>query len=99
MNLEATMPRTPTVTLPIPEPLALLDATLLFVIQVLIAQHPDLLAPPDDPAPRTPGLRAARRIFQAVREVHVALDSYRAFLPAEHPWARGDERPDDDIPF
>ena len=93
------MPRTATITLPIPEPLALLDATLLFAIQVLLAQHPDLLAPPEQPAPRTPGLRAARRIFDAVRELHVALETYRDFLPAEHLHALGGERPDDDIPF
>ncbi|WP_437277946.1 hypothetical protein WME95_08665 [Sorangium sp. So ce327] len=93
------MPRTANVTLPIPEPLALLDATLLFLIQVLLAQHPDLLAPPEEPAPRTPGLRAARRIFEAVRELHAALDGYRAFLPADHSRALGDERPGDDIPF
>lgn len=93
------MLRTPTVALPIPEPIALLDATLLFVIQVLIAQHPDLLAPPEAPAPPTAGLRAARRIFEAVRELHHALDSYRALLPDAHPLSRGDERTDDDIPF
>src|SRR5271155_5140917 len=34
--------------LPVPEPLALLDATLLFLIQVLLAQHPDLLATLDE---------------------------------------------------
>ncbi|WP_437912324.1 hypothetical protein WME73_34525 [Sorangium sp. So ce302] len=93
------MPRTTNVTLPIPEPLALLDATLLFLIQVLLAQHPDLLAPPEEPAPRNPGLRAASRIFEAVRELHAALDSYRAFLPADHSRALGDEQPGDDIPF
>ena len=93
------MPRTATVTLPIPEPLALLDATLLFLIQVLLAQHPDLLAPPEEPAPRTPGVRSARRIFETVRELHAALDSYRAFLPADHPHSLGDERSSDDIPF
>lgn len=93
------MPRTATVSLPIPEPFALLDATLLFIIQVLIAQHPDLLAPPEQPAPRTPGLRAARGIFEAVRELHDALDTYRALLPDRHPLSLGNERPEDDIPF
>jgi len=93
------MPRTANVTLPTPEPLALLDATLLFLIQVLIAQHPALLAPPEQPAPPNPGLRAARRIFEAVRELHAALDHYRAFLPADHPQALGDEPSGDDIPF
>jgi hypothetical protein len=93
------MPRTTTVLLPLPEPLALLDATLLFIIQVLIAQHPDLLAPPEQPAPRTPGLRAARRIFEAVRELHAALDTYRTFLPADSPPTPADEQLGDDIPF
>ncbi|WP_437961319.1 hypothetical protein WME76_17890 [Sorangium sp. So ce119] len=93
------MPQTVKLTLPIPEPLALLDATLLFLIQVLLAQHPDLLTPPEEPAPRNPGPRAARRIFEAVRELHAALDNYRAFVPADPPRALGDERPGDDIPF
>ena len=35
------------VRLPVPEPLVLLDATLLFLIQVLIAQQPELLAEPE----------------------------------------------------
>jgi hypothetical protein len=45
----------------------------------------DVPAPPEEPAPRPPGLRAARGIVEAVRELHAALDSYRAFLPAERP--------------
>lgn len=93
------MVRTPTVALPIPEPIALLEATLLLVIQVLITQHPDLLAPPEEPAPRTPGLSAARRIFEAVRELHVALDTYRVFLPDTHPLALSDDHANDDFPF
>jgi hypothetical protein len=93
------MPRTATVTLPVPEPLALLDATLLFVVQLLLAQHPELLDPPELPPPPTAGLRAARRTFEAVRELHTALDSYRAFVPTEPSRLLGDEPPDDDIPF
>jgi hypothetical protein len=70
------------VSIPVPEPLALLDATLLFLIQVLIAQHPDLLAAPEDGTqPPAYPLRAARHVLLAVREVHYALDSYRAMLP------------------
>ena len=38
----------PTSPVPVPEPLALLDATLLFLIQVLLARHPDLLAADND---------------------------------------------------
>jgi hypothetical protein len=91
-----TMPTT--LTLPIRDPLALLDATVLFVVQVLIAQHPDLLAPPEEPLPRAPGLRAARRIFDAVRELHIALDTYRASLPEDRWRALGDDA-NNDFPF
>jgi hypothetical protein len=91
------MLRTPLVSLPLPEPIALIDATLLFALQVLLARHPDLLAPPEEAEHRPPpGLRAARHILDAVRELHHALESYRAFLPDTI--SHGDS-PDDDIPF
>ena len=90
------------VSLPVPEPLTLLDATLLFLIQVLLAQHPDLLAPPEEAHTRRPAtpLRAAQHILNAVREVHYALDNYRAVLPAA-PGHTTDTSTDgdDDIPF
>jgi hypothetical protein len=90
------MLRTTDVSLPLPEPLELIDATLLFLIQVLLAKHPDLLRPPDEaPYQRSPpGICAARHILDAVREVHHALESYRAFLPDTI--APSDT---DDIPF
>jgi hypothetical protein len=49
--------------------------------------------------PVTP-LRAAQHILDAVREVHYALDNYRAFLPAApgHPTDTSADG-DDDIPF
>jgi hypothetical protein len=87
------------VPFPVPEPLALVDATLLFLIQVLIAQHPDLL---DDEPPRCPvyPLRAARHILDAIREVHYALDAYRAILPDEPGYIDDAGAEDDDeIPF
>ncbi len=88
------MLRIPEVTLPVPEPLALLDATLLFLVQVLIAQHPDLLLPTDLPEPRPPPpICAAKRLLDRVRELHQALDAYRAVLPEARAAA------DDDIPF
>jgi hypothetical protein len=98
------MLRTPSVSLPIPEPLALLDATLLFIIQVLLARHPDLLAPPEAPVPHQPhGLRAARRIFDAVREVHHALEIYSVVLPDAPALSLGERSAEngsqDDIPF
>jgi hypothetical protein len=92
---------TSSVPLPVPEPLALLDATLLFLIQVLLAQHPDLLATleehDDTRHPASP-LRAARHILLAVREVHYALDTYRAFLP-DKPGFMSGAGADDDFPF
>jgi hypothetical protein len=91
------MLRTPSVSLPLPEPIALLDATLLFLIQVLIAQHPDLLTASESPEPPAPGLRAARRILEAVRELHHTLETYAAVLPDDP--ARLGDHADDDIPF
>ncbi|MEO5727328.1 MAG: hypothetical protein ABI134_28715 [Byssovorax sp.] len=46
-----------------------------------------------------PRLRAACRIFDAMRDLHAALDGYRASLSGGDPLALGDERPGDDIPF
>jgi hypothetical protein len=94
------MLRIPDVTLPVPEPLALLDATLLFLVQILIAQHPDLLLPPELPEPRPPpGLRAAQRLLDGVRELHQALDIYRAVLPEARAAEGRGGTAEDDIPF
>jgi hypothetical protein len=98
------MLRTPSVSLPLPEPFALLDATLLFIIQVLIARHPDLLAPPEAPVVLpVPGLRSAHRILDAVREVHHALEIYGVVLPDAPALSLGEHRAandhQDDIPF
>lgn len=83
-------------SLPLPEPLALLDATALFVIQVLLAQHPELLVAPDEKhvAPLRP-LRHAELLLTAVQELQYALEIYRACLPT--PVAS--ETGDDDFPF
>ena len=83
------------ISLPIPEPLALIDATVLFVIQLLLAQHPELLAAPDEPlsSHRRP-LSHAHLVLHAARELHDALEVYRAGLPD------ADDSPaDDHIPF
>jgi hypothetical protein len=87
----------PHVSLPIAELLPLLEAALLFVIQLLIAQHPDLLAPPEEPTPGRPAapLRAAHRLLDAVRDLNLALDSYRAILPT----MSSSGPTDDDFPF
>ena len=91
------MLRSPHVSIPVHEPLDLIDATLLFLIQVLLAKHPDLLAPPEEAAePRPPlGVRAAHHILDAIREVHHAIEIYRAALPDT--LVPGDRT--DDIPF
>jgi hypothetical protein len=86
------------VPIPFPEPLALLDATLLFLIQLLIAKHPAVLEEAASlrlaPAPR-----AARHVLDAIREVHYALDTYRAVLPDKLGYMSVPEDLDDDIPF
>jgi hypothetical protein len=84
------------VVLPIPELVVLLEATLLFVIQLLIARHPDLLDAPEE-ADRhpPPPLYGARRILAAVRELNHALDSYRVILHD----LPGSTTGKDDIPF
>ncbi|WP_437596891.1 hypothetical protein WMF28_30370 [Sorangium sp. So ce590] len=77
------MLRSPAVSLPVAEPLALIDATLLFLVQVLLARHPELYAPPEsgtEPRP-PPGTRAAHHIIDAIREVHNAIEIYSAALP------------------
>lgn len=83
------------VTLPLPDPLALLDATSLFVIQLLLAQHPELLAAPDEgPSSFLRPVSHAHLLLTAVRELQYALEVYRACLPAAlRPAA------DDDFPF
>jgi hypothetical protein len=90
------MPRYPQVSLPIADPIALIDATLLFLVQVLIAKHPDLLAAPEEELHPPPGTRAAHHILDAIREVHHAIETYSAFLPSSLPPSNDN---DDDIPF
>jgi hypothetical protein len=90
------MPRPLHISLPISDPLALVDATLLFLIQVLIAKHPELLDAPEEELLPSPGTRAARHILDAIREVHHAVETYSAFLPSS--LSPGNDN-DDDIPF
>ncbi len=72
------------VSLRLADPLALIDATLTFAVQVLIAQHPELLLPPEVPLLRPPaGLRAARHVLAAIKELHHVLETYQA-LAVDH---------------
>lgn len=90
------MPLVPDITLPLPDPLALLNATALFVIQVLLAQHPDLLAAPEDDATSHPrALVHVSLLLDAVRDLQYAIEVYRSCLPDA---AIGGDH-DDDIPF
>ena len=74
-------------------PLALLDAALAIAVQALIARNPELLSD-DDALRRGPRMVAARNIVTLYRDMHDALDEYRALLRTE-PLADGT----DDFPF
>ncbi len=86
------MPREQYISLAVPEPLALIGATLDFASQVLLAKHPDLLRPPEEARERSPppAERAARNILDAVHELYRAVESYRAHFADDN---------QDDIPF
>ena len=91
------MPRSRQVSLPVSEPIALIDATLLFLVQVLLAKHPELYPSHEtehEPRP-PPGVRAAHHILDAIREVHRAIELYNDALPDSLAPASGT----DDIPF
>ena len=80
------------------EPLAFLDAALLFLIQVLRATHPELVAIDDDddePKPPPP-ICAARAILDAIRQLHYAIEAYTLYLPSS---PRNQQATNDDIPF
>jgi hypothetical protein len=95
------MLRADSISLHVPEPLALIDATLLFTVQVLLARHPELLLPPEVAVLHPPpGLRAARSLLDGIRDLHRAIEAYRDVLPGTR-GDRGPVRGDDvgDIPF
>jgi hypothetical protein len=75
-------------------PLALLDAALAIAVQSLIARNPELLSE-SKTLRQVPRVVAAAQVVALYREMHDALDEYRALLPTEHELATGT----DDIPF
>lgn len=95
------MLRTDSISLHVPEPLALIEATLLFTVQVLLARHPELRLPPEVAVLHPPpGLRAARRLLDGIRELHHAVETYRYALPdGTGDGGRGGDGLSDDIPF
>lgn len=88
-------------SLRLPDPLALVDAALAFTVQVLIAQHPELLLPPEIPVLYPPpGLRAAHHVLDAIKKLHRALESYQAIAAEPVPCTAGPApQRVDDIPF
>ena len=75
-------------------PLALLDAAFAIAVQSIIARNPELLSE-SEAVRQAPRVVAAAQIVALYREMHDALDEYRALLPTEHELATGS----DDIPF
>jgi hypothetical protein len=73
-------------------PIALLEAALALTVQSLIARNPELLCE-SEALRQKPRALAARQIVALYREMHDALDEYRALLPPEYATST------DDIPF
>jgi hypothetical protein len=91
--MRATWPRTEDLAFePELAPLALLDAALAIAVQALLARNPELLSE-NDVLRQAPRVVAARHIVALYREMHDALDEYRALLPPADPAGT------DDIPF
>lgn len=94
------MPTPSPLALPVSNAIALLDSFTLFVIQMLVAQHPELLAAPDEPP--LSSLRPTRHahlLLRAVQELQYAIEIYRACIPAPIPTGDIDDDPGDDFPF
>lgn len=83
-----------------PDPIYLLETLLALGIQLLLADNPELLLPPEvailHPTPR---LTRARAIVALLRETHFALERYRNAAPRMQTPESGSEGRDDDIPF
>ena len=76
-------------------PVALLDAAAHVLIQALVAANPEMLHCAERPATALePVTRAAYSVVRACRDLHDALDRYRAHVRD----CRMRDR-DDDIPF
>jgi hypothetical protein len=78
-------------------PLALLDAAANVLIQALVAANPEMLHCAEPPTTALePVVLDAYRVISACRDLHEALDTYRARVRDCR--MRGDAA-DDDIPF
>jgi hypothetical protein len=60
-----------------PDPVRLLETLLALGVQLLIADNPELLLPPEVPVLHpTRRLALARNVVALIRETHYALDRY-----------------------
>ena len=78
-------------------PLVLLDAAANVLIQALVAENPEMLLCAEHAViALEPVTVAANRVVSACRDLHEALDGYRARV---RDCRTRESRPDDDIPF
>ena len=84
-----------------PDPVRLLETLLALGVQLLIADNPELLLPPEVPVLHpTRRLALARNVVALIRETHYALERYCDAGPTLRPTANtpADEH-DGGIPF
>lgn len=75
-------------------PLVLLDAAAHVLIQALVAANPEMLCRAERPsALRDPAAIAAYRVVAACRDLHDALDAYRARVNDRRPHDDSDDFP------
>jgi hypothetical protein len=69
-----------------PDPIRLLETLLALGIQLLIADNPELLLPPEVPVLHpTRRLALARNAVALIRETHYALERYGDARPSPRP--------------
>jgi len=84
-----------------PDPVRLLETLLALGVQLLIADNPELLLPPEVPVLHpTRRLALARNAVALIRETHYALERYCDAGPGPSPTAAPASADQDDaIPF
>jgi hypothetical protein len=84
-----------------PDPVRLLETLLALGVQLLIADNPELLLPPDVPVLHpSRRLALARNAVALIRETHYVLERYCDAGPTSRPTTPAPARDHDDpIPF
>jgi hypothetical protein len=84
-----------------PDPVRLLETLLALGVQLLIADNPELLLPPEVPVLHpTRRLTLARNVLTLIRETHYALERYADAGPTPPPTTNATTaEQDDSIPF